>query len=94
MCMHFTWLDNLAITRPSTCADPATAIVPTDCLQPHEAVHHNSAGRPQVLLNLDQVELLRLAGFTWKEASHALMVSESTIRRRLREANCFFSNYC
>ena len=47
-------------------------------------------GRPRVVVNIDNVELLRSAGFTWKEA---LLVSRCTIWRRLRECGSSLSKY-
>ena len=43
-------------------------------------------GRPKITINLDQVELLRSAGYTWYEIGDAFMVSRSTVWRRLKQA--------
>ena len=43
-------------------------------------------GRPKININLDQVELLRSAGYTWNEIGDAFLVSRSTLWRRLKEA--------
>ena len=50
-------------------------------------------GHPRLVVNVDQVELLRLSGFTWKEVEDAMLISRSTIWRRLREAGTFMSKY-
>ncbi len=42
------------------------------------------AGRPRVVLNLDQIELLRSAGYTWSEIATCLQVSRSTLWRYIR----------
>ena len=47
-------------------------------------------GRPRLTINLDYVKFLRDAGFTFIEA---LQVSQSTLLRRLTEANIFWGNY-
>ena len=46
----------------------------------------STRGRPKITINLDQVELLRSAGYTWNEIGDAFLVSRSTIWRRLKEA--------
>ena len=50
-------------------------------------------GHPRLVVNVDQVELLRLSGFTWKEVEDAMLISRSTIWRRLCEAGTFMSKY-
>ena len=46
----------------------------------------STRGRPKITINLDQVELLRSAGYTWNEIGDAFLVSRSTIWRQLKEA--------
>ena len=43
-----------------------------------------SCGRPRIIVNIDQVELLRSAGYKWDDVADAFLVSRSTIWRRLR----------
>lgn len=52
----------------------------------------SSRGRPKISINVDQVELLRLAGYTWNEIGDAFMVSRSTVWRRLKEAGSTVSS--
>ena len=51
------------------------------------------AGRPLVCVNLDLVELLRSAGYTWDEISKALMISRTTLWRRVKEGNLVTTKY-
>ncbi len=39
-------------------------------------------GRPLMIINIEQVELLRSAGFTWQEVADAVGVSRTTLWRR------------
>ena len=49
------------------CSIPAVAI------QPFRLLYHSGrAGRPQILVNIEQVELLRTCGYTWEEVADAL----------------------
>ncbi len=50
-------------------------------------------GRPPVFVNLNIVELLRSVGYTWDEVSRALLVSRSTIWRKLRDAGITLDRY-
>ena len=60
--------------------------VPPVAIQPFKTyIRTGNAGRPQVLVNLEQVELLRGCGYTWVEVADCLNVSRSTIWRRLKE---------
>lgn len=53
----------------------------------------NRVGRPQVTINIEQVELLRTSGFTWEEISHLLGVSRTTLWRRLTELGLYFERF-
>lgn len=44
---------------------------------------YKGRGRPPIRISLEQVELMREAKFTWKEISGALLISRSTLWRRL-----------
>ena len=60
--------------------------VPPVAIQPFKTyIHTGNAGRPQILVNLEQVELLRGCGYTWVEVADCLNVSRSTIWRHLKE---------
>ena len=50
-------------------------------------------GRPSLGINIEQVELLRGAGFTWQELAGAICISRTTLWRRLREQNIQMSSY-
>ena len=50
-------------------------------------------GRPKVYINVDQVELLYSAGYTWSEVAECFLVSRTTIWRRLREAGVATRKY-
>ena len=52
-----------------------------------------SRGHPRIIVNVDQVELLRSAGYTWDDVADAFLVSRSTIWRRLRETGISVSRY-
>ena len=56
-------------------------------------VRSPSQGRPRKIINLDFVEFLHNAGYTWIEIAKALMISRTTLWRRLIEANVSFGNY-
>ncbi len=62
--------------------------IPAIGIQPFRIyLHSGNVGRPRLLVNMDQVELLRGCGYTWDEVSGCLNVSRSTLWRRLREMN-------
>ncbi len=50
-------------------------------------VYSELPGRPLLDVNLDQVELLRDAGYTWQDIADSLHISRQTLWRRLRERN-------
>lgn len=84
--MQFVWTGNLATSR--LCTQPIVAIN-----GPVHSQHSTGPGRPKIQLCLDQVELLRSAEYTWDEVANALMVSKSTIWRRLRDAGIQITSY-
>lgn len=51
------------------------------------------AGRPPICVNLDLVELLRSSGYTWDEISKALMISRTTLWRRVKEGKLVTNTY-
>ena len=44
-----------------------------------------AAGRPCVILNIDQVELMRSCGYKWEDIADVLQVSRITLWRRVKE---------
>lgn len=50
-------------------------------------LHCGNVGRPRLLINIELVDMLRSAGFTWEEVSNALQISSTTLWRRLTEVN-------
>ena len=54
---------------------------------------YKGRGRPPIRISLEQVELMREAKFTWKEISGALLISRSTLWRRLKQNGYSFRNY-
>ncbi len=70
------------------CTIPAVGIQPFRIY-----LHSGNVGRPRLLVNIEQVELLRGCGYTWHEVSECLCVSRSTIWRRLRELNISLEKY-
>ena len=56
-------------------------------------VYSGLPGRPTLMVNVNQVELLRNAGYTWQDIAQCLQVSRSTLWRRLHEGNLRFDRY-
>jgi len=50
----------------------------------------DKVGRPQVTINIEQVECFRTAGFTWQEISRLLGIGCTTLWRRLTELGVYF----
>ena len=70
----------------NACADPVVSINAP-------IVESRGCGRPVLRIDIDQVEMLRQVGYSWKEISDAIGVSRSTLRRRLQEQNLTLSSY-
>ena len=71
-----------------------------DCTMPPVAVHPfriicrtGAAGRPRVILNIDQVELMRTCGYKWEDIADALQVSRTTLWRRVKEMGIPLERY-
>lgn len=77
-----------AICKENECTTPAAGVTPFQLVSRPGCV-----GRPRVLVNIDQIELLRSAGFTWQEVADAVQVSRSTLWRRLSELNVSTNKY-
>ena len=52
-----------------------------------------SRGRPRIVVNVEEVELLRSAGYTWEEIAEIMAISRATLWRRLNELNIPLSKY-
>ena len=50
-------------------------------------------GRPPVFVNVAMVEYLRCNGYTWDEIARSMLVSRTTIWRKLREAGITLEKY-
>ena len=83
--MQYLWTGNLATP---TCTQRIVGIN-----GPLIYEHSTGPGRPKIKVNLDQVELLRSAKYTWDEVAVALMVSKSTILRRLKDVGIKITPY-
>ena len=77
-----------AIYQRNECTMPAVGVVPFQF-----QANSGKRGRPRVLINIEQIDLLRSAGFTWQEVADAVQVSRSTLWRRLSELNISFNKY-
>ena len=60
----------------------------------YTVVSSHQRGRPPVFLNLNMVEFLRGVGYTWSQVADALLVSRTTIWRKLGEAGLTCEKYC
>lgn len=78
--MQFRWISNLS--HVSCCTQPAVGITNARV----ELIHSSGGGRPKIKISVDQVEVLRSAGYTWDEVASAVLVSRTTIWRRCQEA--------
>ena len=84
--LHDRWV--IIQSHLPSCALPAVGIESSLTYQ-----HTGRRGRPPVFLNLNMVEFLRGVGYTWNEISKALLVSCTTIWRKLSEANITLHKY-
>lgn len=58
-----------------------TCSVVADSITSLQHVHTGNPGRPPLVVNIEQVELLRSSGFTWDEVSQIVSVSRTTLWR-------------
>lgn len=84
--LHYTWSNQTMISYNSIERETCTGICST-------SNHFSSRGRPKVVLNLDQVELLRCSGFSWGEVARCFLITRSTLWRRVNEYGLRFSSY-
>jgi len=71
-----------------------------DCTIPPVAVRPfrivcrtGTAGRPCIILNLEQIELMRTCGYKWEDIANALQVSRTTLWRRVKEMGIPLEKY-
>ena len=50
-------------------------------------------GRPRIVVNAEEVELLRSAGYTWEKIAEVMGISRTTLWRRLNELNIPVNKY-
>ena len=79
---HQTFLSSI-----NTCSVASQAVT-----SPHQ-LYTGNAGRPKLIVNVEQVELLRTAGYTWEEVSCVLNVSRTTLWRRFHELGLPLQKY-
>lgn len=75
--MQISWINNLYVSMQCTVSAVG---IRSSCVSLCQA---SNRGRPMIAVNLDQVELLCSAGYTWCEVAGALLVSRTTIWRRV-----------
>ncbi len=83
--LHYTWSSRLIIS--TSCTEPIRGAC--------DVMSYNSStrGRPKMGINMDQVELLRCAGYAWGEIADVFLVSRSTLWRRVRASGFHFSSF-
>ena len=67
------------VSSTSTCSVVSQSCLPLCCY------YTGNRGRPQLVVNIEQVELLRSSGFTWQEIATIVGVSRTTLWRRLHK---------
>ena len=74
----------------------ASALTSSSCataISPVQVVTQGRRGRPSLVVNIEQVELLRSVGYSWSEVSNLLSVSRTTLWRRFHDLNIPTSRY-
>ncbi len=83
--LHQRWANRMA--HESVCSQVATGISGA-------SLDYNAAvGRPRISVNVEMIELLHSAGYKMKKIAHALMISRTTLWRRLAEENVDLDRY-
>ena len=57
----------------------------TSTITPLQILCTGNLGRPQLIINIEQVELLRTAEFTWEQVAEILGISRTTLWQRFHE---------
>ena len=87
--LHERW--SLHNARHSVCSEVAVGI--TDLQEQGRVVPTSTVGRPRVAINVELVELMHSSGFTKSEIAKALLISRTTLWRRLREQGIHLDSY-
>ena len=83
--LHQRWANRMA--HESVCSQVATGISGA-------SLDYNAAvGCRRISVNVEMIELLHSAGYKMKEIAHALMISRTTLWRRLAEENVDLDRY-
>ena len=69
-----------------------TSVVSQAISSPH-VLFTGSCGRPQLIVNIEQVELLRSSGYSWKEVSQIISISRTTLWRRFNKLGVPLGKY-
>lgn len=69
----------------SLMSSTSTCSVVCRACSPCQKCYTGSRGRPQLMINIEQVELLRSSDFTWQEVATAVGVSRTTLWRWLHK---------
>lgn len=56
--------------------------------------YSGTPGRPRLIVNIEQVELLRTSGFSWDEVSQIIGISRTTLWRRFHSMGVPLQQYC
>lgn len=76
------------ISSTSTCS-----VVSEACSSCCYKCYTGKPGRPELVVNIEQVELLRSSDFTWQEVSTVVGVSRTTLWRRLHKLGIPLESY-
>ena len=76
------------VSSVSTCS-----VVPQASLSLCQACYTGNSGRPQLHVNIEQVELLRSSNFTWEEIAQIVGVGRTTLWRKLRKLGMPIERY-
>ena len=80
ICIHGNEYHRVLLSSLNTCSVTSSTISP----QQH-VLHTGTKGRPRLIVNIEQVELLRSSGFTSEEVAQILGISRTTCWRRFQE---------
>ena len=83
--LHQRWASRMA--HESVCSQVATGISGASL------DYNATVGRPKICINIELIELLHSAGYKKQEIASALMISRTTLWRRLAEENVDLDRY-